>query len=161
VNWGIGPSYYTEFIAQRILKVLPDKYRAGIVESVQRRAARPGLDSWQGQERFPSIPQRPDWVWGPLSLPSNPCRNYFLSINRPELETDHVPSSSAEVSNGGAIIPLPLFLHFMVLNYLSTRETIPLPSPDIFFISHSSYVLFHFHFSFRLLCGLSMMLIHF
>jgi hypothetical protein len=38
-------------------------------------------------------------------------------------EADHLPPSSAEVKNGGAILYSPI-RHGMVLNYLSTRTTL-------------------------------------
>jgi hypothetical protein len=34
----------------------------------------------------------------------------------PEREADHSPPSSAEIKNGGAIPPLPIRLHGLVLN---------------------------------------------
>jgi hypothetical protein len=42
-------------------------------------------------------------------------------------ETDHPSPSSAEIMNGGAISPLPIRLYGMVLSYLSTGPTLPLP----------------------------------
>jgi hypothetical protein len=46
------------------------------------------------------------WVPGALSP----------GVKRPGREADHSPPSSAEVKNGGAIPPLPIHLHGMVLN---------------------------------------------
>jgi hypothetical protein len=46
-------------------------------------------------------------------------------VNRPGRETHHSPPSGAEVKNGGAIPPLPIRLHGVVLNYTGT--TLPLP----------------------------------
>jgi hypothetical protein len=40
----------------------------------------------------------------------------FSGAKRPGREGDHSPSSSAEVKNGGAILPLPICLHGVVLN---------------------------------------------
>jgi hypothetical protein len=37
-------------------------------------------------------------------------------MKRPGREANHSPPSSAEVKNGEAVPPLPIFLHGMVLN---------------------------------------------
>jgi hypothetical protein len=55
--------------------------------------------------QFITTPYRPDQ---PLGLPIQ----WILSdlspgVKRPEREADHLPPSSAEVRNGGAITPLP------------------------------------------------------
>jgi hypothetical protein len=55
-----------------------------------------------------------------------------LRVMRQRRESDHTPPSSAVVKNGRAIPSLPISLHDMVLNYLSTGTTFtftfPLPS---------------------------------
>jgi hypothetical protein len=43
------------------------------------------------------------------------------------LESDHSVPSSAEVMNGGAIPPLSIRFHGLVLDELNTRTTLPLP----------------------------------
>jgi hypothetical protein len=49
---------------------------------------------------------------------SNPMGTWALSpgVKWPRNETDHSPPSSAEVKNDGAIPPIPIHLHGMVLN---------------------------------------------
>jgi hypothetical protein len=59
-----------------------------------------------------SSPQRPDRLWGPLSLLSNGYRG-TLSLGvkrRGEGEAEHSPPST-EVKNGGAIPPFTIRLH--------------------------------------------------
>jgi hypothetical protein len=51
----------------------------------------------------------------------------FPGAKRPGLEADHLPPSSVEVENSGAIPPLPQCLHGIVLNELSTKTTLSLP----------------------------------
>jgi hypothetical protein len=58
-------------------------------------------------KRFSSTPQRPYRLWGPFSLISNGYRAVFPGVKQPGREADHSPPSSAEVKNGGAILPLP------------------------------------------------------
>jgi hypothetical protein len=41
-------------------------------------------------------------------------------VKRPEREADHSPASSADVKNGGAIPPLPTYIHAVGLNFLGT-----------------------------------------
>jgi hypothetical protein len=43
-------------------------------------------------------------------------RALSLGVKRPGRETDHSPPSSADVKNDGAIPPLPIRLHGVVLN---------------------------------------------
>jgi hypothetical protein len=43
-------------------------------------------------------------------------RDDFPVVKRPERKVDHSTPSSAEVKNGGAIPPLPINLHGIVLN---------------------------------------------
>jgi hypothetical protein len=44
-------------------------------------------------------------------------------------ETDHLPPSNAKVKNEGATLPLPDISYDIVLNYKSTRTTLPSPLP--------------------------------
>jgi hypothetical protein len=55
------------------------------------------------------------WVSGALSP----------GVKQQELEADHSPPSSVEVKEGGAIPALPICLHGIVLNKLSTGTTSP------------------------------------
>jgi hypothetical protein len=89
------------------------------IQLLTRRRSRysdgPGLIP--GRERFLSSPRRPNRLWGPPSLLSNGYRWRFPpGVKRPGREADHLPPSSAEVKNGGAIPPLPnkhyLYLFF-------------------------------------------------
>jgi hypothetical protein len=69
-----------------------------------------GRDSIPDKRKsFLSIPQRPDRLWGPTSLLYNRYQGLFLflEVKLPDFEADHSPPSSAEVKNGGAILPLP------------------------------------------------------
>jgi TM2 domain-containing membrane protein YozV len=66
-----------------------------------------GLEGWgwipgRGKKYLSSL-QRPDRLWGPTSqwVPGT----HSPRVKRPVLEADHAPSSSAEVKNGGAILP--------------------------------------------------------
>jgi hypothetical protein len=71
---------------------------------------------WTAGVRFPagarpfSSPQSPDELWGPPSLLYNGYPGRFGrggGVKRPGREADHAPPYSAEVKNGGTIIPLP------------------------------------------------------
>jgi hypothetical protein len=53
-------------------------------------------------------PTQPPVQWVPEALSSG--------INRQGHEADHSPPSSAEVKSGGALLPLPICLHSVVLN---------------------------------------------
>jgi hypothetical protein len=70
-----------------------------------------GMDGWGSflgmVKKFFSIPCRPDRLWGPHSLLSNGYRGLFPRVKQLEREADHIPPSSAEFRNGGAIRPLP------------------------------------------------------
>jgi hypothetical protein len=67
-------------------------------------------------KRFFSSPQRPDRLWGAPSLLSSGYRGRFSGCKRPEREADDSPPSSSEIKNGGAVPPLPIRLHGVVLN---------------------------------------------
>jgi hypothetical protein len=41
---------------------------------------------------------------------------FFSRVKRQGLEADHSPPSNAEVKNGGAVPPVPIRLHGVVLN---------------------------------------------
>jgi hypothetical protein len=60
-----------------------------------------------GRAGFFSSPQSPNRLW---SSPSHP------GVKWPGHEADHSSPSSAEVKNGGAVPPLPICLHGIVLN---------------------------------------------
>jgi hypothetical protein len=77
-------------------------------------------------KRFFSTPYRPDQLGAySASYPMSPGSSFF-GVKRPGRETDHSPPSSAEVKNGGAIPPLPLRLHGVVLNFLNSETALPL-----------------------------------
>jgi hypothetical protein len=60
------------------------------------RVGWPGFDFRQWLEFFFSLPPQPDRLWGPPSLLSNRYRGFFpLGVNRPGVESDHSPPSSA------------------------------------------------------------------
>jgi hypothetical protein len=40
----------------------------------------------------------------------------FSGVKQQRLEADHSPPSSAQIKNGGAVPPLPICLHGIVLN---------------------------------------------
>jgi hypothetical protein len=63
------------------------------------------LGSIPGMARFFSYPQRPDLPWDPIIQ----WIRWSLSpwVKRPGRERDQSPPSSADVKNGGAILPLP------------------------------------------------------
>jgi hypothetical protein len=63
--------------------------------------------------------------------PTQPPGHWILGALLPGLkmqghEADHSPPSSTKIKNGGAIPPLPIHLHGIVLNYLNTGTTLPL-----------------------------------
>jgi hypothetical protein len=72
--------------------------RAGIAQSVQRRAGRPGFGSQQCKIIHFFTAFRP------VQPASNPMGT---GVKRPGREADHSPPSRAEVKKGGAIPPLP------------------------------------------------------
>jgi hypothetical protein len=45
-------------------------------------------------------------------------------VKRPKRETDHLPPSSTEIKNSGAIPPLPIPCYGVVVNYLGTRTAL-------------------------------------
>jgi hypothetical protein len=55
---------------------------------------------------------------------SNGYPSFSQGVKRPGRGADHSPPSpsSAQVKNGGAIPPLPIRLHGLVLNYLKYRD---------------------------------------
>jgi hypothetical protein len=48
-----------------------------------------------------------------------------LGVKRPVIEADHLPLSTVDVNNDGAIPPLPIRLHGVMLNQLITGATLP------------------------------------
>jgi hypothetical protein len=55
----------------------------------------------------------------PISYPIG-CGSFSPRVGRSWHEADHLPPSSAKVNNGGAIPPLLLRLHGVVINWFST-----------------------------------------
>jgi hypothetical protein len=77
-----------------------------------------GLDGWGSipgrGKRFFSTPRASGLLWIPLSLLFNGCGGLFpQGVKR---QVDHSLSSNTEVKNGGAIPPLSIRLHGVVLN---------------------------------------------
>jgi hypothetical protein len=64
-----------------------------------------------------SIPGRVQTVSGahPASYPRGSWGS-CPGVKRPARETDHLPTSNAEVKNGGAVPPFPIYIHGIVLN---------------------------------------------
>jgi hypothetical protein len=62
----------------------------------------------------------------------------FLGVKRAVREADHLPPSSAEFKNVGAIPPLPIYLHGIVLNLVSRGTTLPI-------FLHSSHRCYRVH----------------
>jgi hypothetical protein len=101
--------------------------KAGKAQSVQRRldsrSSIPGIG-----KRFLASPQRPDRLWASPSLLSNWNRGDLSpGVKQQRNKADHSTLSSIEVKNGVAIAPLPVRLHGLGLNELSTGTTLPLP----------------------------------
>jgi hypothetical protein len=75
--------------------------------SDKQRAGRPGIDSWQGQESLPILHSVQTGSGAhPGSYPMG-TGSLFPGVKRLKRETHHLPPSSAEVKNGGAITTLP------------------------------------------------------
>jgi hypothetical protein len=101
---------YSIFYNQSLLRV-------GIAQSVYRL-----VTGWTAGVQFPrdKIPlffttSKPNL--GPTQPPiQRVSRALSLAVKRQERESDHSPPSSSEIKNGGAIPPLPIYLHGIVLN---------------------------------------------
>jgi hypothetical protein len=95
-------------IRQEILtKILQFTIGAGIAQSATEYVLK-GRCSISGKgKRLFSIPQRPEWLWGPPSLQYNGTEVTLPRVKRPGREADHSLPSSGEVKNCGAIPPLP------------------------------------------------------
>jgi hypothetical protein len=80
------------------------------------RARQFGLDYWQGKQIFlHSTASTPGL--GPTEPPIQWVSGAFPPwVKQPGREADHTLLSSAEVENGGALPPLPIRLHGVVLN---------------------------------------------
>jgi hypothetical protein len=75
---------------------------------------------------LPSLQNRPDRNWNPVSLLFNGYRVHFLGIKKPELKVDPSPSSSSKAENKwsytsavtiglilkGEVVQIQLFLEF-------------------------------------------------
>jgi hypothetical protein len=104
---------------------------AGLAQLVYRWAT-----SWMAEgsisdrgKRFFSTRPRPNRLWGSPSLLFNEHQgDLYPGVKRPRREPDHSPVSSVKVKNGGAIRTLPIRLHGVLLNWLST-ETILTSTP--------------------------------
>jgi len=65
------------------------------------------------EQGFVSSPPRPNRLWGPPNLLSNE----YQGVKRPGGEDDHLPPSSAEVTNAWTYQSIPpIRLHGVVLN---------------------------------------------
>jgi hypothetical protein len=64
--------------------------------------------------RFFSTPWSSHRLWGPPSLPSDGYRGHFPRGKSGEWWGHHPPASSVEIKNGGAMPPLPIYLHGIV-----------------------------------------------
>jgi hypothetical protein len=58
-------------------------------------------------KKFSSSPQRPDRLWGPISLLSSRYMRLFPLVKWPGREADYSPQPIAEIKNGRAIRSLP------------------------------------------------------
>jgi hypothetical protein len=85
-------------------------------------------------KRFLSSPQRPDRLWDPPSLLSN-CS---LGGKAPGIWSYHSPSSSVEVKNGAAILPLPDMSSWRDAWLIKHRDnfTLPLHLREMFLQRH-------------------------
>jgi hypothetical protein len=67
---------------------------------------------WIGPRYFSFSPERPDRLWGPLSLLFSGYRGSLSRVKRPWREVDHSRPSSAEVRNEWSCTStLPICLH--------------------------------------------------
>jgi hypothetical protein len=77
---------------------------------------------WMAGVRFPGgskffSSQLPDRLWGLHSCLSNWYEGAFYPVvRRPGRETDHSPTSSAEVKNGGVYLHSPIYFNDIMLN---------------------------------------------
>jgi hypothetical protein len=94
-------------------------------------AGRPGFDSRQGHEILPySTASRP--ALGPTQAPIQWAPGALSSgVKRPRHESDHSPTSNAEVKNGGAILPLPHTSSCHSAYLIKHRDSLPLPFTEI------------------------------
>jgi hypothetical protein len=96
------------YVGFEVLMVVRSRYSDGLW------AGRPEFDSRKGQEIYPfSNASSP--ALGPTQPPI-PWVPGTVSPKRLRRESDGPPPSGAEVKNGGAIPPLPIRLHGVVLN---------------------------------------------
>jgi hypothetical protein len=80
-----------------------------------------GPGSIPGMPKFFSSPQRPDRLWGPLSIQIQ----WVPGLTLQRREADHSPPFNAEFKNDGILPPLPVCLHGIVLKKLSTGTSLP------------------------------------
>jgi hypothetical protein len=70
-----------------------------------------------GARDFFFPPQRADWLWDPLRLLSNGYKGLLpLGVKWLRYEADHSLPFRANIKNNGAMPPLPIHLHGVVLN---------------------------------------------
>ena len=70
-----------------------DRYRE---EAARRKICSSNSDRGQRILIFSKIPP---WLWGPVRLLLNGCRDSFIGIKRPKHEVDHILPSSDQVHN--------------------------------------------------------------
>jgi hypothetical protein len=63
--------------------------------------------------------------------PTQPPIQWVPGVTRQERGAYHTPPSSTAVKNGEAILPLPIRLHGIVLNELSTGTTLPITTAKL------------------------------
>jgi hypothetical protein len=80
------------------------------------------------EKRSFSAPQYPNLLWGPPCLLSSGHGRLLPGggVKGPGREDDHSPPSSADVMNVELYLHSPTRLYDMVLNQLSTGQTLPL-----------------------------------
>jgi hypothetical protein len=85
----------------------------GIAQSLQQR---PGFDSRQGQAIFVYTTTSRPTLGSTLSPIQRVPGALSTEIRRSEREAEHSLPTSAEVKNGGAILPFPIGLHGVDIN---------------------------------------------
>jgi hypothetical protein len=94
--------------------------RLGNRDSSVGRATGYGLDSWG------LIAGRTDRLRGPPSFQSNGYRGLFPpGVKRPGCKANHLPPSSVDVKNGGAIPPLPHASSWRGASLIKRRDNFP------------------------------------
>jgi hypothetical protein len=73
---------------------------------------------------FTSSTQRSDRLWGPSCLLSNWYRGLLPEVKEAGRKIDRSPPSSAEVKNGGAMLPLPYTYTWRTASPLSRLKSV-------------------------------------